>query len=115
MINTDELYYSIFYNLVLNSPVLSGNMQMFIQQTYPGKEITIQAPFYDMKEWKRTGAIVHTGKSINGFTNYAYWVNEAGGFGTHNQSEKWVNRIINLCAIEFAAKIGGRVEKYLDE
>ena len=114
----DQLHQLIYYNLVLNSPVLSGNMQMFIQQGFSGEyqsEIYVKAPFYDMTQWKKTGTIVHTGAVKNGFTDYAFWVNEAGGFGTHNDSEKWINRVLNMCAEEFARKIGGKVEKYLDE
>lgn len=115
---TEELQALIYYNLVLESPVLSGNMQNMIDSlglfgldpVNGESRILITAPSYDMKKWKKEGVIVHDYKF-----NYANAVNESGGFGTHNDSEHWVNRVINRCCEEFARKYGGRVEKYLPE
>ena len=108
----------LFMKLVNDSPVLSGNMQMSIScgLTSPKEsEIVIAAPYYDLKEWTRNRVIKRTGESKNGKTDYAYYVNLLGGFATHNKSEKWVNRVLNACAQEYARRIGGVVEKYLDE
>ena len=41
--------------------------------------------------------------------DYAYWVNEMGGFGTHNKSEHWVNRSMYEVALEFANKLGAEI------
>ena len=108
----EKLQALAFYNLVMQSPVLSGNMQMFIQMGFSGMdkaEIIIDAPFYDMKQWKKTGAIVHTGKNIKGVTAYANWVNEVGAFGRHNESEHWVNRVLVDCCNVIAQEIGAEV------
>ena len=97
----------MFSNLVLSSPVLSGNMKESIKQD--GEQIIIEAPFYDMKRWQKDGVIVHTGKVINGFTDYAYIVNQFGAFGKHNKSEGWVNRaildVVNTVANEIGAEV----------
>lgn len=107
----EELQYKLLYELIMQSPVLSGNMQYHIQLGYEDDYvIKIEAPFYDMKEFKKKGVIVHTGKSVNGVTDYANWVNEAGGFGSHNKSEHWVNRVINECCNIIAKKYGAIVE-----
>lgn len=103
---------SLLWSLVISSPVLSGNMQMNIQMGYgnDGYEIVIEAPFYDFNRWKKEGTIVYTGESKKGFTDYAYWVNEAGGFGSHNKSEGWVNRAIMFVCEDIASRFGGVVE-----
>ena len=57
--------------LRLSSPVLSGNMKSLITQYAPTKteaRIVIDAPFYDMKQWRKTHTIVHTGAVISGRT-----------------------------------------------
>ena len=108
----EEMQNLLFMNLINKSPVLSGNMQMNIQcgMTTPSEcEIIIEAPFYDMKQWKKNGVIKRTGENINGKTDYAYWVNEMGGFATHNQSEHWVNRCMYEVALEFANRLGGEI------
>lgn len=115
---TEELQLMIYYNLVLQSPVLSGNMQNMIDAlglygldpVNDESRILITAPTYDMKKWKKEGVIIHDFRY-----NYAESVNEEGAFGRHNSSEHWVNRVINRCCDEFARKHGGRVEKYLPE
>ena len=107
----------IFWHLVMESPVLSGNMQSFIQLGGIDTDyaILIQAPFYDMKKWKKEGVIVHTGDVKKGKEHYAEWVNELGAFGRHNKSEHWVNRVLNRCCEEFARKYDGKVVKLLNE
>lgn len=106
-----QLQFLCFYNLVMQSPVLSGSMQAHIQLGYTGDEfaIIIDAPFYDMKEFKKNHNLVYTGKVINGMEAYAYWVNEVGAFGRHNKSEHWVNRVLNDCCLMIAGQIGAQV------
>lgn len=83
-----------------SSPILSGNMFREIATAelvdVKDNEVTfcINAPFYDMKKWRKTGVIVHTGKKYGSISDYAMWVNEMGAFGTHNKSEHWVNRAL---------------------
>lgn len=112
----DTLISSIYWNLIMQSPILSGNMQSFIQLDYiPEPVVKIAAPFYDGRLWKDKHIIVHTGESHNGYTNYAEAVNEVGAFGRHNQSEHWVNRVINQCCEEIAKEIGGVVTTRLPD
>lgn len=102
----------LYSNLVFSSPILSGNMQSFIQLGLitPGTcEIIMEAPFYDMKKWKKEGVIQHTGKIVNGHTDYAAWVNDIGAFGTHNKSEHWVNRVCLDVCTAIANEIGAIV------
>lgn len=110
----EKLQASIYQNLVMNSPILSGNMKSFIRLGEFGS-IIISAPFYDEKLWKTKKQIVHTGKTINGYTDYAEWVNDYGGYFTHNKSEHWVNRTINQCCEQIAKEIGGVVINKLPE
>jgi len=101
-----------FYNLIIQSPVLSGNMQSMIKLGYTGDgfAIMIDAPFYDQKEFRKNGNIVHTGEvKKGGIIAYANWVNEVGAFGRHNKSEHWVNRVLNDCCMIIAASIGATV------
>lgn len=104
----NKIHSLLLSNLVLKSPVLSGNMQHSIKATSIN-EIEIDAPFYDLKQWEKNRVIVHTGAIINGKTAYAEWVNELGGFATHNQSEGWVNRaileVVNIIANEIGAEV----------
>ena len=113
----EELQLMLNWNLVMEAPILSGNMQSFIQLggIDTNYAILIQAPFYDMKKWRKQGIIVHTGENKKGYEHYADWVNQAGGFGRHNRSEGWVNRVCNRCAEEIAQKYGGKVIKRLPE
>lgn len=103
-----------FYNLLkpkleADSPVLSGNMRTSIETTNVSEhqfEIVINAPFYDMKEFNKTGNIVYTGLNWKGtgITDYAFWVNDIGAFGTHNKSQAWVNRTLLSVAKTIAAQ-----------
>lgn len=108
----DKLFSLIYSDLIMSSPVLSGNMQSMIQLGQIGVkevDIIISAPFYDNKEWEKNKIIKHTGESIKGVTDYANWVNEIGGFGTHNKSEHWVNRVLYECCQAIANEVGGVV------
>lgn len=107
----------LFMNLLQKSPVLSGNMQSLIQcgLTTPSQaEIVIEAPFYDMKKWKKEGVVVHTGENKKGYTDYAEWVNMLGGFATHNKSEHWVNKAIYEVVTEIANELGATVINRLE-
>lgn len=107
-----KLFALTFSDLVIESPVMSGNMKAHIDI---GKvsddeiEIIISAPFYDVEKWKKTGRIEYTRESKNGVTDYANWVNEMGGFGRHNSSEHWVNRVLYECSQAIANECGGEV------
>jgi len=99
------------------SPILSGNMarEIMLAEIVEVKdnEVTfcINAPFYDMKLWREKGIISHTGKSHNGISDYAMWVNEVGAFGTHNKSMHWVNRALNEAALMMPnAEVNNRLE-----
>lgn len=113
MDNLFEKFHSLLYgDLVVNSPVLSGNMQSLISYGQIGEdytEIIIDAPFYDGKKFKKDNVIVHTNQILNGFTGYAQWVNDNGAFNTHNKSEHWVNRVVNDVAHVIANEVGGEV------
>lgn len=107
----------LLINLINKSPVLSGNMATSIGLglTTPIEcEVIIEAPFYDMKKWKKDGAIIHTGENKNGKTDYAFWVNELGGFATHNKSEHWVNRAIYEVVKEVASMMNATVINELE-
>lgn len=100
--------------LSVNCPVLSGNMKSNLEIVdIKSNEITIciSAPFYDLKEWKKTGVIKHTGspKKWPQFTDYAMWVNLLGAFGRHNKSQFWVNRSIYNSVTTIANEIGAIV------
>lgn len=118
--NLDEvkefLRNALYFNLIMESPVLSGSMQYHIQMGYgaDGYEIIIEAPFYDSARWQKDKVLVYTGESKNGVTDYAYDVNESGAFGRHNKSEHWVNRCINNVCREVALKYNGVVEGELE-
>lgn len=102
----------IFMNLLNKSPILSGNMYGGIQcalSTPSQCEVVIEAPFYDMKKWKKDGSIIPTGEIKQGKTDYAEWVNMLGGFATHNKSEGWVNRAVYEVVSEMANRIGAKV------
>lgn len=108
----DKLFSLVYSDLIMSSPILSGNMQSMIQLGQIGTkevEIIISAPFYDIKEWEKNKVVKHTGESKNGVTDYANWVNELGGFGRHNKSEYWVNRVCYECAQAVANEVGGIV------
>ncbi len=117
MNDAEKLYALTFYNLHCQSPVLSGNMLSFIQTSKAyGTEfvIEIDAPFYDAKEWEKNKTVVHTGKTIDGKTAYAQWVNDIGAFGTRNKSMHWVNRVCVQAAVTLASEIGAEVINELE-
>lgn len=108
----EKIHSLLFDNLIFSSPILSGNMVSNIHTGMQGtntREIVIEAPFYDLKKWQKEGVIVHTGETLFGKTDYASLVNDFGGFGTHNQSEGWVNRAILQVVFTIANKIGAQV------
>ena len=117
MSDIEKLHSIVFYNLHSQSPVLSGNMRSLIQtsQAY-GTEfvIVIDAPFYDLNEWKKSKTVIHTHEIINGKTAYAQMVNDIGAFGRHNKSMHWVNRVCVQAATMLASEIGAEVINELE-
>lgn len=99
----EELHNLIYTNLVMQSPVLSGNMKANISSMKLG-EICISGPAYDLKKWKKDKVIVHTGGP-----DYANEVNISGAFGRHNKSEHWVNRVLFDSVSVIANEIGAIV------
>lgn len=108
----ETLHALLLSNLMISSPVLSGNMKSFIQTGEIGEHeanVIIDAPFYDLKKWEKEGVVVHTGETIEGRTAYAEWVNRLGAFGRPNKSQFWVNRaILEVCYV-IANEIGAEV------
>lgn len=108
----EKLHALLFSNLVMQSPVLSGNMQSMIQTGMQGsatREIIIDAPYYDMKKWNKDKVVVHTGQVINGKTAYAEDVELYGAFGRHNKSQGWVGRAIKEVVEAIANETGAQV------
>lgn len=112
----EQAYNLLHSTLLATCPVLSGNMKQHIETGKISEhemEIIIKAPFYDMKEWNKNHRIVHTKQEIKGYTDYAFWVNKSGAFGTGNKSKGWVNRsciaMANTLAAELRAE-GNEVE-----
>lgn len=108
----EKLYNLLKIMLEHNCPVLSGNMKAHIEvKSIEEHEIVlcISAPFYDLKEWKKTGKIVFTGPNVFGETDYAYAVNQRGAFGRHNKSQYWANRSVYETANTIANEIGAEL------
>lgn len=112
----EKLYNLLYSNLLTNSPVLSGNLKNGIQIKSVGNDevvIVIDAKYYDTEYWKKTNKIFHTGKTYNGMDGYAFSLNKSGAFGSHNQSEGWVDRVIENVCETIANEIGGEVKNEL--
>lgn len=100
-------------------PVLSGNMKAHLEITEIGTNsitICVSAPFYDLNEWRKSGAIIYTGspKKWPNMTDYALWVNDKGAFGKGNKSKHWINRVSYQAANLIANTIGAIVINNLD-
>jgi len=116
-IDLEKLASIVEQTLKITSPVLSGNMRSGIElESVSENEITIsiKAPFYDLALWKKENTIKHTGKSYNGITNYAMWVNDLGAFGRGNKSMHWVNRALNDAVSVYGNEIGAVVINELE-
>lgn len=108
----EKLHALLFSNLVMQSPVLSGNMQSMIQtglQAGNYREIIIDAPYYDMARWNKDKIVIHTGQVIDGKSAYAQDVELYGAFGRHNKSQGWVGRAIKEVVETIANEIGAQV------
>lgn len=138
MTNVEKMYNYLNTILLATCPVLSGNMKKHIKLNAKQSDMnemikmSISAPFYDMKIWKKTGQIVYlrdiktskktgkqykTYKTINGKQHYAEWVNEYGAFGKGNKSKGWVNRACFSAAMQLASELeanGQEVEIIFD-
>lgn len=104
--------------LETNCPVLSGNMKAHLEVLTAKPDevvVCISAPFYDIKEWERTGNIIYTGspKKWSNFTDYAMWVNKNGAFSKGNKSQYWVNRSCVSAVSQVANEIGAIVKNEL--
>ena len=110
----EKLYNLVDENLYLSCPVMSGNMRQHIDvnTVLAGDEevnIVISAPFYDLNEWKKTGRIKFTGKTVGDKHDYAYWVNALGAFARGGRDVNWVHRAIYEAVTTFASEIGAEV------
>lgn len=115
--DVEKLYNLVLFNLYAKSPKYSGNMASSIKTSEAsGTEFTIviDAPYYDVNEYKKRKVIIHDGGAKNGTSSYATSVNEKGGFGTHNQSMHWVNRACIECVRQIAAELGAIVINELE-
>lgn len=109
--NVQKIYNALMIDLYKNSPRMSGNMQSNLQLGEVkdnSMTIIINAPYYDINQWKKDGQIVLTNKqSKNGTTDYAEVVNSIGAFGKRNKSTHWVNKtcleVVNTIAQEIGA------------
>lgn len=103
-----ELIVLIYSTLLIDCPVMSGNMQHHIEWEEVGKDfarIVIKAPSYDIKEWMRTGNIEHDGKY-----DYAVSVNEVGAFnGRSKKSQHWVDKAVKKACETIAGLYGAEV------
>lgn len=70
---------------------LSGNLRDTIKVSYDGKSATVEIPaeMYDLKLFKKEGAIIYTGQG-----SYAEAVNKKGGFSKSHTN--YVERAIEL-------------------
>ena len=98
----------------LDCPILSGNMKAYIKIESIGQNemtISISAPSYDLKKWKKTGVIQHTGEY-----DYAISVNKLGAFwGRSRKSQYWLNKSLNkACNIVAANNEGVEVVNELE-
>lgn len=107
-----KLYSLLQLGLKADAPVMSGNLKSGIKvKSVKGNEITLEidARFYDVSQWSKTGRIKYTGKSYDGITNYAMWLNDKGAFGSGNKSMHWVNRVCNDVSQAIANQINAQV------
>ncbi len=110
----EKLYNLVDENLYLSCPVMSGNMRHHIDvnTVLAGDEevsIVISAPFYDLKEWQKTGRVVLTGKTVGDKHDYAYWVNALGAFAKGGRDVHWVHRAIYEACCTLASEIDAEV------
>ena len=117
----EELAKLVKTNLIMGSPVLSGNLKMqnILTQIQPygnGFKLIISAPLYDVKKWKKTGMIqpIKPSPDFPNITDYAMWLNDRGAFNTHNRSEHWANRSIVQACLVYANQIGAEVINELE-
>lgn len=108
----EKLYNLVYTTLLASCPYLSGNMAngIYYKEISDNKvQIVIEAKYYDVQQFKKTGAIIYTNQNKNGKTDYSADVNKAGGFFTHNKSEHWVNRACYNASYVIANEIGAEL------
>ena len=114
--NIEKLQSLLFNQLLVNCPYLSGNMlnNISVKPLSDKKvEITISAKFYDVDLFKNKGVIKFTNENHNGITNYAMWVDNYGGFFSHNKSENWITNTVADCCNVIGNEIGAKVDNRL--
>lgn len=103
-----ELIVLIYSTLLIDCPVLSGNMQHHIEWEEVGHDfarIVIKGPSYDIHKWMTTGEIERDGKY-----DYAVSVNEVGAFnGRSKKSKHWVDKAIDKACNTIASIYGAEV------
>lgn len=105
----EELAHLINSGLLLDCPVMSGNMKSNIAMEEMGASfarIEISGPSYDIPEWRATGAIHHTGEY-----DYAVSVNGVGAFeGKSKKSRHWANKSVVKSCRAIATLYGAEVQ-----
>ena len=103
-----ELTSLVFSTLLLDCPVMSGNMKHHIEYEEVGSDFTriaISGPSYDISKWRTTGEIEHDGKY-----DYAISVNNVGAFaGRSTKSKHWANKSIVKACRTIAGLYGAEV------
>ncbi len=104
----NELSSLVFTTLKLDCPVMSGNMKSHIEIDAVGNgftRISVSGPSYDIDEWNKTGAIVHTNEY-----DYAVSVNNVGAFmGKSKKSKHWANKSVVKSCRAIATKYDAEV------
>ena len=103
-----ELTMLVFTTLLIDCPVMSGNMQHHIEYEEVGSDFTriaVSGPSYDITQWKKTGEI-----ELDGRYDYAISVNEVGAFGGRSRKSKhWANRAIAKACRAIASSYNAEV------
>lgn len=103
-----ELVSLVYSTLLLDCPVMSGNMQHHIEHEEVGvnfTRISVSGPSYDINKWRTTGNIEYNGKY-----DYAVSVNSVGAFGGRSKKSKhWANKSIVKACRAVASSHGAEV------
>lgn len=103
-----ELVSLVYSTLLLDCPVMSGNMQHHIEHEEVGSDFTrisISGPSYDIKKWRTTGEIEYDGEY-----DYAVSVNNVGAFnGRSTKSKHWVQKALLKACNAVASAYGAEV------
>lgn len=104
----EQLASLIATNLIIDCPILSGNMQSSIKfkDYIEGKAtIEISGKSYNISKWEETGKIEYTGEY-----DYAISVNKVGAFGGKSKKSKhWANKSVVNSVKQLASVFGYEV------